>query len=69
MTGDEEVEANMVLIEAKPLAMRPAFRRWSDAIAQADLRAALTRRRYVVRRTPHGHWWLTETTKRVPIHD
>jgi hypothetical protein len=64
-----EVEAVMVKIEAKPLALRNGFRHWVDAIGQANMRAAITGRRYAVRRTTGLVWWLFETTKRVPIRD
>lgn len=63
-----EVEAVLVELEAKPLAMRSGFRHWTDAIGQANLRAALTGRRYRVQRTTGLVWWLTETSQVVPSH-
>lgn len=43
------------------------FNEFSDAIGQADRRAALTRYRYRVRYDPANRWWnITETTQRIP---
>lgn len=39
------------------------FKRHADALAEADRRAALTRRRYRVRFDAANRWWnITETT-------
>ena len=43
------------------------FKKHADAVAEADRRAALTRRRYKVRYEAANAWWnIIETIEKVP---
>jgi hypothetical protein len=41
------------------------FDTFTDAVHEAHFRAALTRRRYRVRKTTGTKWWITELTSRL----